>query len=59
MKKLILNLETLTVESFEAAGPRNAGGGTVHGAEAVFTGPNACVTVSCGDSEIRACRDFI
>lgn len=59
MKKLILDLETLTVEAFEVAEPRSTGRGTVHGAEAFLTGPANCVTISCGDSEVRACRDFI
>ena len=54
MKKLTLNLETLTVESFAAADTQPSRG-TVVGAEAMFTGPDQCMTVICGDSEIRAC----
>lgn len=53
MKKLILDMEALEVESFEAAAPSDRTRGTVLGA--MLTGPQACVTVSCGDSEIRAC----
>jgi hypothetical protein len=54
MKKLTLNLDALKVESFAAADAQPSRG-TVVGAEAMFTGPDACVTISCGDSEIRAC----
>ncbi|HEX6041504.1 hypothetical protein [Longimicrobium sp.] len=53
MKKLTLNLDTLKVESFAAADVQTSRG-TVVGAE-LFTGPDQCVTISCGDSEIRAC----
>lgn len=49
MKKLTLDLNALEVEAFETAAPLESG------SAALLTGPNACVTVSCGDSEIRAC----
>jgi hypothetical protein len=55
MKKLTLNLDSLAVESFEAA-QQPAGRGTVVGAEAVLTGPANCVTVSCGNSEVQPCE---
>lgn len=51
MKKLTLNVETLAVESFEAAAPQTSRGGLAE----FLTGPANCVTISCGDSEIRAC----
>jgi hypothetical protein len=54
MKKLTLNLDALEVESFAVAGARE----DARGAEAFLTGPANCVTVSCGDSEIRACFGF-
>lgn len=53
MKKWILDLESLEVDAFEVTAGRI---GTVVGAEAFLTGPANCVTLSCGDSEIRACR---
>jgi hypothetical protein len=59
MKKLILDLDALQVEAFEVTAERGDSRGTVLGAEAFFTGPQNCVTISCGDSEIRACREFI
>ena len=52
MKKLTLNVETLAVESFEAAAPQTSRGGF---AAEFLTGPANCVTISCGDSQIRAC----
>ncbi|HEX2210736.1 MAG TPA: hypothetical protein VHG93_23845 [Longimicrobium sp.] len=55
MKKLTLNLESLAVESFTAAG-QPAARGTVVGAEAVMTGPQNCVTISCGNSEVQPCE---
>lgn len=58
MKKLTLNLETLKVETFAVAGTREGARGTVLGAEALLTGPANCVTITCGDSEIRACFGF-
>lgn len=54
MKKMTLNVETLSVESFEAAAPETSRG-TAAG-EAFMTSPNVCVTRNCGDSEVRACR---
>ena len=59
MKKLILDLDALQVEAFEVTEERGGSRGTVLGAEAFFTGPANCVTVSCGDSEVRACREFL
>ncbi|HEU0300262.1 MAG TPA: hypothetical protein VFR37_12425 [Longimicrobium sp.] len=55
MTKLTLNLEALEVESFHAATPQ-ASRGTVIGAEGMMTGPANCVTISCGNSEVRPCR---
>jgi hypothetical protein len=57
MKKLTLNLDALTVESFAAA-EQPAGRGTVIGAAAVMTGPANCVTISCGNSEVQPCELF-
>lgn len=57
MKKLTLNLDELTVESFEAADKSRDGRGTVLGAEAYFLTAD-CVTVSCGNSTVRPCFDF-
>ena len=56
MKKLTLDLDSLKVESFQPADAQRSRG-TVIGAEAFLTSPDACVTVSCGDSKIRACID--
>lgn len=58
MKKLTLNLDELTVESFEAADKSRDARGTVMGAEAAMTGPADCVSVSCGNSTVRPCFDF-
>lgn len=55
MKKLTLNLDSLKVESFEAAAQATSRG-TVIGAEAVMTGPANCVTISCGNSEVQPCE---
>jgi hypothetical protein len=55
MKKLTLNLESLVVESFEAAA-QPASRGTVIGAEAMMTSPANCVTISCGNSEVQPCE---
>jgi hypothetical protein len=54
MKKLILNLEMLEVESFRTA-ESQAASGTVIAADAVSTLPDMCITFTCGDSHIRAC----
>jgi hypothetical protein len=54
MKKLTLNVEALKVETFQTADHQTSRG-TVLGAEAFFTSPENCITVSCGDSEVRAC----
>lgn len=53
MKKLTLNLEALSVESFTVAGNEN-GRGTL-AADAFLTGPENCVTISCGDSVNKPC----
>jgi hypothetical protein len=55
MKKLILDLEALKVDTFEPAEARSESRGTVMGAEAAFTGPANCVTISCGNSEVQPC----
>jgi hypothetical protein len=54
MKKLTLNLDALEVQSFRPSEQQQARG-TVIGAE-FFTSPDNCVTVSCGNSEVRPCR---
>jgi hypothetical protein len=54
MKKLTLNVEALKVETFQTADHQTSRG-TVLGAEAFFTSPENCVTIRCGDSEVRAC----
>ncbi len=54
MKKLTLNLDALEVQSFRPAEQRLARG-TVIGAE-FMTSPADCVTVACGNSEVRPCR---
>ncbi|MBW3571601.1 MAG: hypothetical protein KY467_10885 [Gemmatimonadetes bacterium] len=55
MKKLILDLDALEVESFRTADPQPARG-TVIGAASTETLPLYCVTFTCGDSEVRPCR---
>ncbi len=55
MKKLTLNLESLTVESFQPGDAQQVRG-TVVGAEAVLTSPDNCVTISCGNSEVQPCE---
>lgn len=54
MKKLMLDVETLEVESFQTAHPQ-ASGGTVIAADAVATLPGWCISFTCGDSQIRPC----
>jgi hypothetical protein len=54
MKKLILDLDALKVETFETD-ERTSQRGTVLGAE--MTGPDACITHTCGDSVRVACMD--
>jgi hypothetical protein len=54
MKKLTLDLDSLAVESFRTAYAQ--GRGTVNGAE-FLTGPDNCVTISCGDSVHQSCLD--
>ena len=56
MKKLMLDVEALEVESFETAEPR-AGRGTVVAAQALETLPGWCISFTCGDSQIRACLE--
>jgi hypothetical protein len=55
MRKLMLDLDALEVESFAAADPRDEARGTVRGAEAGATLPEYCITFTCGDSRIRPC----
>jgi hypothetical protein len=55
MKKLMLNLETLEVETFAVADPRHDARGTVLGADSFPTSPLECVTFTCGDSRVRPC----
>ena len=56
MKKLTLDLDSLKVESFQTADAQQSRG-TVLGAEVFLTGPDNCVTVSCGDSKVRPCLE--
>ena len=56
MKKLTLDLDALMVESFQPAEAQPARG-TVLGADAFLTSPANCVTVSCGDSQVRPCLE--
>jgi hypothetical protein len=55
MTKLTLNLDSLKVESFRTADVQGLRG-TVNGAE-FLTGPDDCVTISCGDSVHQSCMD--
>lgn len=55
MKKLTLDPDSLAVESFRTAEPQPVRG-TVRGAE-FLTGPDNCVTISCGDSVHQSCLD--
>lgn len=54
MKKLMLNVEALEVDSFPTSGPQPQRG-TVLAAGAVSTLPDMCISFTCGDSHIRAC----
>lgn len=58
MKKLTLDLESLKVESFPTADAQHSRG-TMIGADAFMTGPDNCVTITCGDSKIRACLESV
>ena len=53
MKKLTLDMDTLTVESFEAGA--QPGTRTVFKAESTNTTPACCYTFGCGDSIHQAC----
>ncbi|MBW3571600.1 MAG: hypothetical protein KY467_10880 [Gemmatimonadetes bacterium] len=55
MKKLMLDVEALKVESFPTADPQQARG-TVVGADAGKTLPPYCVTFTCGDSVVLPCQ---
>lgn len=55
MKKLTLDLDSLKVDTFQPAVAQRVRG-TVNGAEAMFTNPNNCVTISCGNSEVQPCE---
>jgi hypothetical protein len=57
MRKLTLNLDALKVEQFEVSGQQDARG-TVVGADAFMTGPDNCVTITCGDSVRVSCEDY-
>ena len=54
MKKLTLNLDALKVEQFETTEQPQNSRGTVDG---FMTGPENCVTHTCGDSVRVACYD--
>jgi hypothetical protein len=56
MKKLMLDLDALQVESFQPAEAQRLRG-TVMGAEGAASLPEYCITFTCGDSHIRACLD--
>ena len=56
MKKLMLDIDALAVETFEVAVPRRDSRGTVHAAGAGMTLPPYCITFTCGDSQIRPCQ---
>lgn len=56
MKKLMLDVEALQVESFPTADASEARG-TVQGMDGAATVPPYCMTFTCGDSMIRPCRD--
>jgi len=53
MKKLTLNLDALKVEQFETTEANQSSRGTVMGA---MTGPDDCVTITCGDSVRVSCE---
>ncbi len=55
MRKLTLEPESLDVQSFEPVDSRRPARGTILAAEDGMTGPVDCVTITCGDSKIRAC----
>jgi hypothetical protein len=55
MKKLMLDMEALQVESFRTDDGQPARG-TVLGA-AGSTLPGYCISFTCGDSQIRPCMD--
>jgi len=54
MKKLMLAVEALEVESFHTAGPQPSRG-TVVGADGSTLAPY-CISFTCGDSHIRPCQ---
>lgn len=56
MKKLTLNLDALKVERFETTEQAQSPRGTVMGADALLTGPENCITHTCGDSVRVACE---
>ncbi|HEX6371323.1 MAG TPA: hypothetical protein VF006_20560 [Longimicrobium sp.] len=56
MRKLTLNLDALKVEQFEVVARGADARGTVVGADAFMTGPDNCVTISCGDSVHQSCE---
>ena len=58
MRKLTLNLDALKVEQFQTVDQHQGARGTVMGADAVMTGPDNCVTISCGDSVRQSCEVF-
>lgn len=56
MKKLMLDVEALEVESFQTADAPESRG-TVQAMDGAATVPPYCVTFTCGDSVIRPCLD--
>ena len=57
MKKLTLDVDALTVESFQPADAQRLLRGTVMGADGAASLPEYCITFTCGDSHIRPCLD--
>jgi hypothetical protein len=55
MKKLMLEVDALTVESFQPADAQQLRG-TVIAADGASL-PEYCITFTCGDSHIRPCLD--
>jgi len=55
MKKLTLDMETLSVQSFEPVAAPQQTRGAGFGAEPTNTSPECCYTFGCGDSVRQAC----
>ncbi|HET7234102.1 MAG TPA: hypothetical protein VFJ16_29080 [Longimicrobium sp.] len=55
MKKLMLDLDSLEVETFHTAEAQRSRGTVL--AAGGSTLPDMCITFTCGDSHIRACLE--